>query len=83
MTYKTSEALKLELKLLLELDLTPGVQSFPHPGPNSKSVFIFFDMNGKEWTNQKARDPICDPISPEFFDKKTGNPNGSVFPMNR
>ena len=56
MTYKTSEALKLELKLLLELDLTPGVQSFPHPGPNSKGVFIFFDMNGNEWTNQKADD---------------------------
>ena len=37
-----------------ELDLTPGVQSFPHPGPNSKGVFIFSDMNGKEWTNQNA-----------------------------
>ena len=60
MTYKTSEALKLELKLLLELDLTPGVQSFPHPGPNSKGVFIFFDMNGNELTNQNAGMPRSD-----------------------
>ena len=39
-----------------QLDLTPGVQSFPHPGPNSKGVFIFSDMNGNKWTNQNEDD---------------------------
>ena len=43
-------------KRKLEPDLTLGVQSFPHPGPNSKGVFIFSDMNGNEWTNQSAED---------------------------
>ena len=43
-------------KRKLEPDLTLGVQSFPHPGPNSKGVFIFSDMNGNEWTNQSAGD---------------------------
>ena len=39
-----------------EHDLTPRMQSFPHPGPNSKGVFIFFDMLRLEWANQNAAD---------------------------
>ena len=46
----------IQNSFLLELDLTPGVQSFPHPGPNSKGVFIFSDMLRLEWTNQSALD---------------------------